>query len=153
MSKEDKVSSIYEKLEVEILKMTANQHLSPLVPTACQHVVQLKHTCLNDNVVSAALATLTLEDLKRLQTAATSSHNEGVRIRALSSVLFKTDLEPIKCLRDALDSCKEGIEVVTTCAVYKEFVSEYGRIEWARFVKAISDACLQKAFEAGRGAG
>ena len=152
MSKEEKLNNISEKVDVEVLKMNASQHLSPLIPTACQHVVQLKQATLNDNVVSAALAGLSLDDLKRLQSSLMTTNTEESRIRSMSAVFFKADLEPLKALKGALECCKDGMEAATTAAIYKEFLSEYGRVEWARLTKAIGDASLQKAFEAGRGA-
>jgi len=153
MSKDEKLISISEKLDVEILKLQACQQVSPLVSVATQHIAQLKQACLNDNVVSAALAALSLDDLKRLQASMASSNSEEVRIRAVSAVLFKADVEPLKALKCALECCKDGMEAATTAAIYKEFLSEHGRVEWARLTKTISDTCLQKAFEAGQGAG
>jgi hypothetical protein len=153
-SKFDKLNKLEAKLDVDVLKLTSCQPLCPLVPITQQHVVQLRTNARNnDTVVSVALSTFSVDDLKRLQCAMGATNNEETRLRALSLMLFKDDLEPIKYLKNALETCKDSIESVTAFSVYTEFMSEGGRIEWNKLMKAINDAALQKAFEAGRVSG
>jgi large subunit ribosomal protein L40e len=82
-SKVDKVDKLEAKLDVDVLMLTSCQPLCPLVSITQQHVVQLRTNARNnDTVVSVALSTFSVDDLKRLQCAMGATNNEETRLRA-----------------------------------------------------------------------
>ena len=132
-SKDVRLVAAKESSEVMLLKLSAlGDPCSALVKNHVEQVMALG----DDAPMEKAMATLTVEELKKLQNIGITGREE-TRLGKIAEVMFAFDLAETKRLSKIAQTSEDAINVAVQVLFYSTFMTEDGTLEWSRFFKFV----------------
>ena len=106
-------------------------------------------------LIDETLCHISVANLQKLSTNATSNNGETSRVDFLSKYIFAQDNEKIENMNKALKLCETAIKTITIIKFYEHYMSTSGRLSWESYKEKVTQAptfpCVMEFIPWGRG--